>query len=41
MGFDNTLRLEELLSTMAVVTGMHYQIDTDKKTVTLSGKGCP
>jgi hypothetical protein len=40
MGFDNTTPLEELLSTMAQLTGMQYTLDKKLSTVTLSGKGC-
>jgi ferric-dicitrate binding protein FerR (iron transport regulator) len=40
MGFDNTLPLTELLSSIAQLTGITYTINSENKTIRLSGKGC-
>jgi ferric-dicitrate binding protein FerR (iron transport regulator) len=40
MTFRNTLTLEELLAAMSEITEMKFDINHQKKTVTLSGKEC-
>lgn len=41
MGFDNSIPLEKMLSTMAEVTETQYSIHKNTNTITFSGKGCP